>query len=95
MSKLESYLERQRLAKCGFGGGYQNTNWIDPTEVKFHVFYEVYRSRKFIKDPERTVMFISHLHRHNEFVTNNIEGKVHATREQASSKKPYLEDIIQ
>ena len=58
---------------------------MNPTEVKFLV-------EKFGLE-RRRVKFICHLLRHNEFLTNIIEGKVLGKRGRGRTKKSYLEDI--
>ena len=70
----------------------RNKDKLDPAEVKLLV--EVSESRKFIMVLERrNVKFNGNRLRHNECVSNIIEGKVHGMREQERPKKSYLEDI--
>ena len=59
------------------------------------VLDEVIESRNFIEALERRVksQLISHLLRHDESVTNIIEGKVFGKRGRGRPKKSYLEDI--
>ena len=76
----------QRLSKC------RKWSWTQ-RKSNLKVLDEVSESRKFIQALEKRVKFIAHILRHNQFVTNIIQGKVLAKRGRGRPKKQYFECI--